>query len=488
MPQKTYIVEFEQKKNMRSVLGTLFTITFYLLLCYPSKAQQDSLAHQRMAQFIRIAINESNSEAIYRLTSDKFRQKMTEVQFSIGVKKFKVKTGEWVAVTFRAKNEKGLDYIADFELGQQLFSLKLDVEGKIERMNFSVIPVTISPKAEQVQSDNSLENKLDLVVERLVRPYIQKGNTVGLVLAVIDGGRVYKYSYGRADKRRRELPRPSTIFEIGSVTKTFTSLLLAQEVVSGKMRLEDPIKKYLPDSIPLNEVDGDPIRLAHLSNHTSGFPRLPANIFNGNVNPKDPYRHYVVDSLYSFLVDYRTSVQPGKVFSYSNYGAGLLGTILERQLGADFGKLIENRISRPLHMMHTFVDIPSRLQSTFAQGYNEQGLATSPWDLASLKGSGAVRSTLDDMILYVKAQLGEKNAIQKAIEFSHLPTFSGPSQVMGLGWRMGKINQQGYYHHSGGTGGFRSYVGFEKTRQFGVVILSNAADDVTEIGESLMRL
>ncbi|MEZ0612012.1 serine hydrolase [Fibrella sp. WM1] len=474
--------------SIRPVVFLLLTPVLLLSSAAPVTAQLDSLAHQRMAQFIQKAINEGDASAIYELTAASFRQKMTPAQFAAGMNKFKVNTGQWIATTFRTQNERGIDYTADFEAGQQLFSLRLDAQGKIERINFALMAKAIDPKRELVPSDNTLRTERDTVVERLVRPYIQKGNTAGLVLAVIDQGRLYKYSYGQVDKRRNELPTSATLFEIGSVSKTFTALLLAQQVVAGNMALDDPINQYLPDSVPFIGVKNSPVRLVHLANHTSGFPRLPANIFMGKVDPKNPYQHYTIGSLYRFLMSYRASSQPGQTFSYSNYAAGLLGSLLEQRLKATYEQLIVTRISQPLGMAHTFVTIPTKLMQTFAQGYNEQGVATSPWDLASLQGSGAIRSTLDDMILYAKAQLGTKNGMERAINLSHLPTFNGPGQVMGLGWRIDQANQRTCYHHSGGTGGFRSFVGFDKTRQFAVVILSNAADDVTDIGKALLGL
>lgn len=355
-------------------------------------------------------------------------------------------------------------------------------------MNFAVIPITVSKKDYTVRSNNALSDSLDQWIEQLVRPYIQKGNTAGLVLAVIDHGLIRRYSYGTTDKNKNLLPDPDkTIFEIGSVTKTFTSLLLAQQVSKGRMQLNDPVSKYLPDSIPLLTFNGAPIQIVHLANHTSGFPRLPSNIFNGHVDPKDPYRHYVIDSLYSFLAHYPPGIQPGTTFSYSNLGAGMLGTILEKQYQMDFGHMVIKQICKPLGMLHTFVEIPKPLITYFAQGYNENGIATSPWDLSSLKGSGAIRSTLNDMIRYVQAQMNGKSLLEKSVKLTHVPTFSGPGQVMGLGWRINTTGQQRYYHHSGGTGGFRSFVGFNKERQFAVVILSNAAEEVTAIGEGILK-
>ncbi|WP_350223380.1 serine hydrolase [Pedobacter faecalis] len=129
---------------------------------------------------------------------------------------------------------------------------------------------------------------------------------------------------------------------------------------------------------------------------------------------------------------------------------------------------------------------PQGYPDCLAQGYDEQGKPASPWDLGALKGSGAIKSTLNDMIKYVRAQLGSKSPLERAIETSHQITFAGGTQDMALGWRINKGVTSDYLHHSGGTGGFRSFVGFDSKKKFGIVILSNAADDVTSIGEAFL--
>jgi CubicO group peptidase (beta-lactamase class C family) len=353
-------------------------------------------------------------------------------------------------------------------------------------LNFATIPVTIANKTYRVATNNPLKDPVDLLIEKRVRPYIQKSNTSGLVIAIIYKGRIRKYCYGTVNKARQQLADPqTTLFEIGSVTKTFTSLLLAKAVVSGQMKLDDPINRYLPDSIPALHFQGYPITLKHLANHTSGLPRLPENIFFGKVAPQDPYKHYVPDSLYRFLKSYHPVAMPGAAFSYSNFGAGVLGILLERRQGRSFEQLIVSGICKPLKMKHTTITLGTSKQTNLAQGYNEKGEATAPWDLASLKGSGAIRSTLQDMIIYTQAQLGSNNPLKKAIALSHQPTFQGREQGMGLGWRINTTGNNTFLHHAGGTGGFRSFVGLDKGSQFGVVILSNAAEEVTAIGEAL---
>nr|WP_121271166.1 serine hydrolase domain-containing protein [Pedobacter schmidteae] len=464
------------------ILSLIFlTVTF-------TYAQQDKANYQRIAAQVRASFNQNQPEKIFAFTSAIFQKKMTGQQFALGMSKFHAKTGDWISTVFKEENEKGLDYLAEFENSLQIFSIKLDKEGKIDRLNFATAQMVIPQKTEQVASNNPLKDTVDRMVERMIRPYIQQGNTCGLVLAVIDKGKVRKYSYGSVSKTTSQLPdAEQTIFEIGSVTKTFNALLLAQEVAAGRMKLSDPINLYLPDSIPALSFEGKAITLQHLANHTSGFPRLPANIFNAKVDPKDPYKHYPADSLYSFLKHYKPLVAPGMAFSYSNFGAGVLGTILERKLVGNFEELIVNRICKPLGMMHTSVTLSNAAEKHFAQGYNESGQATAPWDLASLKGSGAIRSTLHDMVAYARAQMEMKGPLCKAIALSHQTTFSGKGQNMGLGWRINHSGKQTYLHHSGGTGGFRSFVGFDVDRQNGIVILSNAAVDVTAIGESFLK-
>lgn len=469
------------------LINTLLRLSLFTLFVQSAYAQPDRAFYDSLATTIQASYNGRQPEKIYALTSATFQRKMTAEQFAAGLSKFQAKAGNWNAVAFKEINEKGLDYLATFENSQQVFSLKVDEQGKISRMNFAIVPDLIAEKNHLAASNNPFKDSLDMLVEHLVRPYIQKGNTCGLVLAVIRQGRVRKYSYGSINKNVSHLPNPeTTIFEIGSVTKTFTSLLLAEEVVAGRMKLDDPINLYLPDSIPALNFQEKPITLQQLSNHTSGFPRLPTNIFTAEVDPKNPYKHYNTDSLYSFLMRYHPSVMPGMQFSYSNFGAGVLGTIMERKLNSSFEQLIVGRICEPLRMGHTGITLGETARQSLAQGYNEVGEATSPWNLASLKGSGAIRSTLNDMIKYIQAQMKSKGQLKKAIELSHRTTFQSKDESMGLGWRIRSKDQKTYFHHSGGTGGFRSYVGFDPTSQTGIVILSNAAEEVMPIGEAIL--
>ncbi|MEJ7822694.1 MAG: serine hydrolase [Chitinophagaceae bacterium] len=469
-----------------------FRFCLFLTICGLSNivaGQERPLLYDSISKLVKKAFNTKDPIKIYALTSTGYQEKMSTEKFSEGMKKFYLKTGKWNNLLFKEETDGGMAYTAGFERESQVLFLQLDEQGKIVRFNFKPVPFVKGTKSNLVPSNNPLASEMDSLMEKLIRPYIQQGHTVGLCIAIISNNKVHHYSYGEVVKGSNKLPDPqNTIFEIGSVTKTFTSLLLANEVTRKQMSLKDPINKYLPEFIPKQAYKNTAITLVHLANHTSGFPRLPANIFQGDVNPQDPYRHYNADSVYHFLSIHKPNIIPGSQFSYSNFGAGLLGNILSRKSHKTFEELLTGKIFEPLKMHSTKIKLNAKDNIQFAQGYNEKGEPTMPWDLAALQGSGAIRSTLNDMIRYVKAQLGLLNTpLDKAILLTHQVTFQSKENTIGLGWRIEKQKNHVYWHHSGGTGGFRSFVGFDKKHLFGVVILSNTAEDVTTIGQSILE-
>lgn len=472
----------------RTSVCFLYVIIIMIMAAPRAKAQSDKSSFDSVSLQVKNLFNQGKALEIYAITNATFRQKMSASQFVLGMEKFIAKNGNWKTLVFRTTGSDGAHYDATFENGKQVFSIQLDQNGKISRLNFAAVAMRLADKRDVVPSTNKKQDKLDQFVEQLARPYVQKGNTAGLVLAIIENGKVRRYSYGTVNKKVKQLPSPAhTIFEIGSLTKTFTALLLAKDVDEKQVNLDDPINNYLPDSIPVLAFSGQQITVKHLANHTAGFPRLPENIFSGKVDPQNPYQHYQVDSLYAYLKRYRPSVVPGSRFAYSNLGAGVLGTVLERRTGKKLEELFRAEIFTPLQMNQSAITLNNSQQQHLAQGYNEQGEATSLWDLASLQGSGAIRSTLDDMVKYAKAQLEADCPLKGPILLTHQKTFDGKDEDMALGWRISKGAKQSYFHHSGGTGGFRSFIGFSPTRNFAVVILSNAAADVTDIGKSILE-
>jgi serine-type D-Ala-D-Ala carboxypeptidase/endopeptidase len=321
----------------------------------------------------------------------------------------------------------------------------------------------------------------DEIHEILVRRIDQQKQAVGIVVGVIepDGRRVVAYG-NLADGDPRTLDG-DTIFEIGSISKVFTSLVLADMVTRNQVALDDPAAKYLPESVKMPERGGKSITLLDLSTHTSGLPGLP-----GNLQPKDPhnpYADYSVDDLYQFLSAYELPRDPGSEFEYSNLGAGLLGHLLAHRAGTDYESLIGTRITRPLTMPDTHITLSSAMKQRMATGHNAMLAPAANWDFPTLAGAGALRSSANDMLTFLEAFLGYKEtplapAMKSMLEVRR-PVGKTKGEI-GLAWHI--LGESAW--HSGGTGGFRSFAGYDARARVGVVVLSNAStpSGVDDIG------
>ncbi len=317
---------------------------------------------------------------------------------------------------------------------------------------------------------NILSN--DEIREILVKRIDQQKQAVGIVVGVIepDGRRVVTYgNLAIGDPRTLD---GETIFEIGSVTKVFTSLLLADMVNRKEVALDEPAAKYLPGNVRMPERNGRSITLHDLSTHTSGLPRLPGNL--KMKDPRNPYAHYSVDDLYQFLSHYELQRDPGAEFEYSNLGGGLLGHLLAYRAGTDYESLIRTRITEPLGMRDTGVTLSSSMKKRMATGHTGMLAPTANWDLPTLAGAGALRSSANDMLTFLEAFLGYREsplapAMKAMLDVRH------PVAKMGLGWIIMSAHEREIAAHDGGTGGFRSWVGYDPRERIGVVVLSNAA-------------
>jgi serine-type D-Ala-D-Ala carboxypeptidase/endopeptidase len=313
--------------------------------------------------------------------------------------------------------------------------------------------------------------------------------SIGIVVGVIgpEGRRVI--AYGHLDKGD---PRPlngDTIFEIGSMTKVFTSLLLADMVQRGEVALDDPVAKYLPAGVKMPERNGRQITLVDLSTHTSGLPRLPTNF--APKDPNNPYADYSVEQLYQFLSGYQLTRDIGSQYEYSNLGGGLLGHVLALRAGMSYEALVRSRICDPLAMKDTRITLTPEMKARLATGHNQALEPVENWDLPTLAGLGALRSTANDMLTFVAANLGYvKSPLAPAMAAMlkvRRPT-GQPGLDIALGWHVFTMGGKEIVWHNGGTGGYRSFMGFDPKARIGVVVLSNTFTTVgvDDIGRHLL--
>ena len=248
----------------------------------------------------------------------------------------------------------------------------------------------------------------DEIREILVKRIDQQKQAVGIVVGVIEPNGRRVVAYGNLAKGDPRTLDGDTIFEIGSVTKVFTSLVLADMVNRKEVTLDDPAAKYLPENVRMPERSGKSITLLDLSTHSSGLPPLPSNL--KLKDPRNPYADYSVDDLYQFLSGYTLPRDPGSEFEYSNLGAGLLGHLLACRAGTDYESLIRTRITRPLSMPDTGITLSSSMKQRMATGHNAMLAPVANWDLPTLAGAGALRSSANDMLTFLEAFLGYKES------------------------------------------------------------------------------
>ena len=261
-------------------------------------------------------------------------------------------------------------------------------------------------------------------VTRAVGSYLDGGEAAGLVVGVIHGDRRGVFGFGKLARDDPSTPSEATLFEIGSIAKVFTALVLADMAACGEVALNDPICKHLPDSVHVPRRGEHEITLEHLATHTSGLPRLPANL-----NPKDmanPYADYTVADLYQFLSEFHLTRDVGAAYEYSNVGVGLLGHILGLVAGRPFEDLVIERICRPLGMDDTRIALDPKRAGRLAHGHDTGGNPVPNWDSPTLAGAGALRSTGRDMLAFLAANLdGEGRDVlgllPKAIEACQQP-------------------------------------------------------------------
>ena len=321
---------------------------------------------------------------------------------------------------------------------------------------------------------------------------------IGIVVGVIDanGRRVFAFG-GRSKNDNRRLDG-ETVFEIGSITKEFTSLLLTDMARRGEVALTDPVARYLPEGVTVPERSNRKITLADLSTHSSGLPRMPSNF-----NPKDdtnPYADYSVQQLYDFLSGYHLTRDIGEQYEYSNLGAGLLGHLLSLRAGMSFEAVMRARILDPLGLSNTRITLTPEMKARLAIGHKETprtsenpyGLTPVPnWDVPTLSGAGALRSTANDMLAflaaylgYVKTPLADAMADQLSIR---RPSNTADFDV-GYGWRVQTKHGNTIVWHGGATGGYRCYIGFDPEARVGVIVLSNVLMPlVDDIGPHLLN-
>jgi serine-type D-Ala-D-Ala carboxypeptidase/endopeptidase len=290
----------------------------------------------------------------------------------------------------------------------------------------------------------------------------------GIVVGIIDHGVAHVYAAGSAGNG--VAADRHTLFEIGSVTKTFTATTLATMLLDGAVHLNDPIATYLPKGVRAPSKDGKEITLLDLAEQRSSLPRLPANM--DDVTGDDPYADYTLSEMYAFLNGYTLARDPGDAYEYSNYGIGLLGQLLANRAGTSYPQLVRRSVIDPLGMTETtFAVTGSPDPPALAVGHDLSGTAVPAWHEQSILPAGGILSSVSDMLKYLRCTMGH-GPLARACLFAEQPRAAGlPDQQIGLVWNVNA--RTGVTSHDGATNGFLADIAISQDRQTGVVALSN---------------
>lgn len=313
-------------------------------------------------------------------------------------------------------------------------------------------------------------------IRRLLAERMQH-NGVGIVVGVIDAGGRRVVGHGRSGAADGRPLDGETVFQIGSVTKVFTSLLLADMVLRGEVALDDPASDYLPAGVGMPE-QGRPITLRDLATHRSGLPSMPTNL--SLYGEPDPYEAYSVGQLYQFLSGYTPDREPGAKAEYSNLAVSLLGRLLARRAGMDYEALLQQRVLQPLGMSSTSIALSSDQLRRLAHGHDRYLRPVRTWEMRNMPASGSLRSTANDLLKFLAACLGyEDTPLRQAIDLQLRERVPADSGWQALGWF---VTSAGIAVHAGGKQGYRSAVAFDPATGRGVVVLANARTDDQPIG------
>lgn len=267
----------------------------------------------------------------------------------------------------------------------------------IQRRDFLLGAIASSVLVTQVRAELAPDDEIRNILQDRVDNARQ---SIGIVASSFEAGRQKIVAYGRCGASNDRPLDGDTVFEIGSITKVFTALLLTEMVTRGEVALDDPASKYLPDGVKMPARNGKQITLLDLATYSSGLPRVPDGMPKFGDNP---YANYTVEQLYAFLSNHTLRFDPGTHYEYANLGFGLLGHVLALRANASYEDLVVSRVCAPLGLSDTRISLTDSMRERLAQGHQSSLKPTSNWDFLSLAGAGALRSTANDLLKFMKA-------------------------------------------------------------------------------------
>ncbi|MGI4805765.1 MAG: serine hydrolase domain-containing protein [Janthinobacterium lividum] len=473
--------------SSNSIYKLLFS-AILMVMSLSLSAQNIQQKNDSVVVLIKNYLNTKNTDALYDLTDAELQHYISKKSFNQYLKKEVYSSGQIDNSTPVRNKTLNSEYKFALKKDTLLLTLNLDQEYKIRIFVLKkYIPVTPN-KAYPVATSNQLKTDLEKKIDAVIRTYIQKPFTVGLSLGIIYGDKRSIYNYGEVIKDKRELPDSNTVFNIGSVSQIFTATLLADFVNEGKIKLTDPITKYLPDSVSENAWLKT-VSVLSLSNHTSGlvtFPYYPNSEENSSFKTA---QNFTYDQLFSYLKYSVPHSVSGTTYANSNLAFSLLAVILERISHKSYEELVQTIICKPLNLHHTAEHFPNKEHHNFAKFYDYQGKEKPAGDYDGLEKTGWLQSTMSDLLKYAEANMEVKpdDELSNALQLTHQITYS-KNVRLGLGWHFISVKDKQYLASKKVSPGSSGFITFNAERKIAVVILSNSVEPVDLVGIAVIKL
>lgn len=466
----------------------IITLSF-LFISLIVNAQQNLKTDKIVAQLTQYYNNDQFSDIYKQLTPEFQKAQSEQTIISFFRNNLKQPLGKIISSKYQDTNQGVISYLITFDRGKLSLKIILTKEDQIGYMEWLAPQekmVIANPKdPASIKTSNPKQTKLQLYVDSLALAYLKDSRNSSLSIGLVNGNNTETFFYGETKKGTGNLPNGTSLYEIASISKTFTGIMLAHAINEKKITLNDDIRKYLPGNYPDLQFKNEPVKIVNLSNHTSRLPSLPYNFEKQpGYDPANPYLHYSKEMIYQFLTTFKPDTISGLKVEYSNLGFAILGTILENSYKMPLENLLQQVITGPLKMKDTHYDLLENQKNLLTTGYNSSnGIEVPHWELGAFKAAGGLKSGLNDMLLYLKANMNAKN---RDFSLSHQQTSQKDGLSRGLAWVIEPVKNYTIIWHNGGTAGFRSFCGFIKDGNSGVVVLSNSSADVDDLARKLL--
>jgi len=455
------------EKNKKFMRKTIFMI-LTLMVVNVSFGQTEKHENKIVAENFVEKYNNNDYKAIFLMFAEVMQNaspidKTTEFLTGLKAQAGNITNREFV----KYENGNFASYKTTFERAVLSLNISIDNNSKINEF-------LVKPFVEENNSENVINNlsKNELITKEQTEIVFNKvkpfPNNTKISIAIIKNGKVNYYGIKRNNDTIYTSENYKSIFEIGSISKVFTSTLLAGFITDKKIKLNDNINDYLN----LSFHNGIKISFKELANHTSGLPALPTNLDLTAVNPENPYKEYNKTNLEEYLTKNLELSNKGK-YQYSNLGAGLLGYTLSNISNVSYDSLLHSKIFSKYNMLNSTTSV-NKINSTLIKGLDNKGNKVSNWEFSVLVGAGGILSTVEDLSKFAITQFNNSN---KELELTRQKTFEiNDNMDIGLGWHILKSQSKNlWYWHNGGTGGYSSSMVIDTKTKNGIIILSNVS-------------